>query len=99
MRIALIKQLRRSGIFVATAATGSSPSPPLEERVGERTPGTTFPLCAHEPRDAGSSPSPPQGAADEVSVKNSPVGAGERRPFFPKSGSRFMWRRLPFREH
>jgi hypothetical protein len=28
----------RSGIFVENAAPGESPSPPLEERVGERSP-------------------------------------------------------------
>jgi hypothetical protein len=32
------EQFQRSGIFVENAATEKSPSPPLEERAGERRP-------------------------------------------------------------
>ena len=45
------EQFQRSGIFVENAATEKSPSPPLEERVGERRPFLAIVLGSLEAPD------------------------------------------------
>ena len=69
----------------------------VEERAGERTPGTMFPLCAHERHDGRFFSLSSSGAADEVSVRNkSNCGWGEEA-LSVKVGSRFMERRRNMR--